>query len=78
MYNGDAMNAYNDGPLDDGTQLGPFYELESVSPAASLKPGEKLEHIHNVYHFTGNVKGLDQVAQKIFGRKIAEIRNAFR
>src|SRR5690606_20785660 len=23
---GDAMNAYNDGPLDDGSQMGPFYE----------------------------------------------------
>ena len=30
-YKGDAMNAYNDGPLADGGQLGPFYELESSS-----------------------------------------------
>ena len=30
---GDAVNAYNDGPLEDGSQMGPFYELESVSPA---------------------------------------------
>src|SRR5690606_29202764 len=51
IFSGDAMNAYNDGPLADGTQMGPFYEIESVSPAANLKPGESLEHMHNVYHF---------------------------
>jgi hypothetical protein len=39
---GDAVNAYNDGPLANGTQMGPFYEIESVSPGAFLKPGEKL------------------------------------
>jgi len=26
---GDAMNAYNDGPLDDGSIMGPFLELEA-------------------------------------------------
>lgn len=39
-FSGDAVNAYNDGPVQDGTQLGPFYELESSSPAANLKPSE--------------------------------------
>jgi hypothetical protein len=37
VFSGDAVNAYNDGPLTDGTQMGPFYEIESVSPAAILK-----------------------------------------
>ena len=37
-FSGDAVNAYNDGPLEDGSQMGPFYELESVSPAAFLSP----------------------------------------
>ena len=26
-YGGDVINSYNDGPLEDGSQLGPFYEL---------------------------------------------------
>ena len=39
-YKGDVINSYNDGPLQDGTQLGPFYEIESSSPARALKPGE--------------------------------------
>ena len=38
-YKGDVINSYNDGPLADGTQLGPFYEIESSSPALELKKG---------------------------------------
>ncbi len=58
-FNGDVVNAYNDGPLEDGSQMGPFYELESLSPAALLQPGESMSHRHTVYHFKGP---LDQIA----------------
>src|SRR6202041_2068802 len=53
-FTGDAVNAYNDGPLADGSQMGPFYEIESVSPAAFLKPNEGLSHKHSIFHFTGD------------------------
>lgn len=76
-YSGDAMNAYNDGPLEDGTQMGPFYEIESVSPAAFLKPGEKMTHQHNVYHFTGEKTLLDGIAKKVLGVSLEEIEKAF-
>lgn len=75
---GDAVNAYNDGPLEDGTQMGPFYEIESVSPAAFLKPGETLNHRHNVYHFTGNKGALDKICQTILGISLNDITNAFK
>lgn len=52
-FAGDAVNSYNDGPLDDGTQLGPFYELESSSPAAALKSEESFVHKHQTYHLRG-------------------------
>jgi len=71
-FTGDAMNAYNDGPLEDGSQMGPFYEMESVSPAAFLKPKEELNHQHYVFHFTGNEERLDQVAQKVLGISLKE------
>lgn len=74
---GDAVNAYNDGPLDDGSQMGPFYELESVSPAAFLKPGEKLTHNHSVIHLMGDVSELDQVARRTLGVSLEEIGQAF-
>ena len=76
-FSGDAVNAYNDGPLADGTQMGPFYEIESVSPAAFLKPGESLSHRHAVFHFTGDEKGLDPIAKKLLGVSLAEIQKEF-
>jgi len=74
---GDAVNAYNDGPLANGTQMGPFYEIESVSPAAFLQPNEKLTHKHSVFHFTGSKDELDAIAMKTLGVSIKDIRSAF-
>ena len=74
---GDAMNAYNDGPLADGSIMGPFLEVESVSPAAFLKPGQGLSHIHNVFHFIGEEADLNLVAQQLLGVSIEEIMNIF-
>lgn len=76
-FSGDAVNAYNDGPLADGTQMGPFYEMESVSPAAFLKPSQSLSHQHTVFHFTGNTEKLDAIAQKLFGVSLEEIQKQF-
>lgn len=75
---GDAVNAYNDGKLADGTQMGPFYEIESVSPAAFLKPGEKLSHNHSVFHFTGDKDELNQIALKTLGMSLQDIQAAFK
>lgn len=74
---GDAVNAYNDGPLGDGSQMGPFYEIESVSPAAFLQPGQTLTHQHNVFHFTGEKTALDQIAQSVLGISLGKIQNSF-
>jgi hypothetical protein len=66
-FSGDAVNAYNDGPLADGSQMGPFYELESVSPAAFLPPGGAQVHRHSVFHFTGAAAGLQAICTKVLG-----------
>lgn len=76
-FSGDAANAYNDGPLADGSQMGPFYEIESVSPAAFLKPEESLSHNHAVFHFSGSEKGLDGIARKLLGVSLADIKKIF-
>lgn len=76
-FSGDAVNAYNDGPLADGKQMGPFYEMESVSHAAFLKPGESLSHKHAVFHFTGDEKGLDAISQKLLGISLENIQKEF-
>lgn len=74
---GDALNAYNDGPLEDGSIMGPFLELESCSSAAFLKPGESLSHRHNVFHFTGDEVALSPIAQKLLGVSLEKISNIF-
>lgn len=76
-FSGDAVNAYNDGPLENGTQMGPFYELESVSPAAFLPPGGTLSHNHAVFHFTGPEESLTQIAVKTLGITLKEMAEAF-
>jgi hypothetical protein len=72
-FSGDAVNAYNDGPLADGSQMGPFYELESVSPAAFLAPGQELTHRHCVYHFTGKPGELSRISEKLLGVSVDKI-----
>src|SRR5664279_976229 len=76
-FSGDALNSYNDGPLEDGSQMGPFYELETSSPAADLKPGESLSHIQYTLHLTGDQQELDNVSRKVLSVSLEEISKAF-
>jgi len=77
-YGGDAANSYNDGPPTPGAKpMGPFYEIESSSPAAALAPGESLTHIHRTFHLSGPEPVLDQVAQAKLGVSLAQIKAAF-
>jgi len=74
---GDAANSYNDGPPSPGAKpLGPFYEMESSSPAAALAPGASMEHTHRTIHLSGSKDGLDAIARSILGVSLAEIEAA--
>lgn len=76
-FSGDVVNSYNDGPAAPGAKpLGPFYELESSSPAAALAPGGALTHVHTTMHFQGPDRALDEIARKVFGVGLAEIGKA--
>lgn len=74
---GDALNAYNDGPLEDGSIMGPFLELESCSPAAFLKPGESLSHLHRVFHFVGEEQQLSAIAYELLGVNLETVKTVF-
>jgi hypothetical protein len=76
-YSGDALNSYNDGPLEDGSQMGPFYELETSSPAVELNPGESLIHKQLTIHLTGNPDDLDRVSRQILGSGLTDISTIF-
>jgi hypothetical protein len=73
-YAGDAENSYNDGPPSPGAKpLGPFYEMESSSPAAALDPGQSITHIHTTMHLSGPESELDAVAKAILGVSLEDI-----
>ena len=76
-FKGDVINSYNDGPLADGSQMGPFYEIESSSPAAFLAPGESLTHTQRIFHFVGDEAKLTLISAKVLGVSIDQIKSAF-
>ena len=65
-FSGDAVNAYNDGPVQ-GKQMGKFYELESSSPAAALAPGATQTHLHRTIHLKGSKESLNEIVQQLLG-----------
>jgi len=76
-YRGDTVNSYNDGPPAPGAKpMGPFYELETSSPAAALAPGQSIVHTHRTFHFKGSESDLDDIARKVLGVSIKEIESA--
>ena len=78
-FGGDTVNSYNDGPVaPSGKPLGPFYELETSSPAAALAPGESITHVHRSFHFQGDRQKLDVIAQAVLGVTIEEIENGLK
>jgi hypothetical protein len=76
-YKGDAINAYNDGPLEDGGQLGPFYELETSSPALALEPDSTGQYIQSTYHFEGTEEQLNTICEQVFNVSLQKVKNVF-
>ena len=77
-YRGDVINSYNDGPPSPGApSIGPFYEIESSSPAALLAAGESITHTHKTIHFVGSAPELDPIVQQTLGINITSIRHVF-
>ncbi len=67
-YGGDVINSYNDGPPAPGLPpLGGFYELENLSPARELGPGEALKHWSTVLHFKGPLEKLNEISKQALG-----------
>ena len=76
-FKGDAINSYNDGPVAPGKPpLGPFYELETSSPALSLAPGARYAHVHRTFHLTGPDAELDAIARATLTLGLADISGA--
>jgi len=77
-YKGDVVNAYNDGPPAPGKEpLGPFYELESSSPAVELEPNASTSHISRTFHFQGPEKELNEIARRVLNVNLKDIESTF-
>ena len=76
-FAGDVANSYNNGAKKPGADYwGPFYELETSSPAAALKPGDSITHVHRTIHITGEEKDLDAIARQTIGVGLEQIKMA--
>ena len=75
-YKGDVANSYNDGPLGPGKKgLGPFYEIESLSPAKVLKTGESLAHQHRTIHIQADAATLADLAKEVLGVELQKVKS---
>lgn len=73
-FGGDVVNSYNDGPTEPGKpSLGGFYEIETSSPAAALKPTESLVHTQRTFHLVGDAASLDPIAKQTLGIDTARV-----
>lgn len=78
-YKGDVINSYNDGPPAPGKPpLGPFYELETSSPALSLAPMQQHTHVHRTFHLVGPGAELDRIARAVLSVGVEDLTGAFR
>lgn len=75
-FAGDVVNSYNDGPVD-GKVMGPFYELETSSPAAFLASDQSMTHVHTTMHIQGEEEELNLIIKDLFKIDIETIKNIF-
>lgn len=64
-FGGDVINVYNDGPNEDGTILGPYFELETTSATKTLAPQKSIHHTHATFHFVGSFEELNRISKNI-------------
>lgn len=76
-YSGDMINSYNDGPVADGSIMGPFYEIETSSPAADLAAGQSLTHVERIVHIQGEPSELAGIVNDLFDLKLQDIASKF-
>ena len=77
-FDGDVINSYNDGSPGPGLDpLGPFYELETSSPAAALEPGATIRHVQRTIHIIGSEADLNNIALNSLGVSLEKIQQAF-
>ena len=78
LSEGEAASTYIDGPDANGNRAGDFYELESLSPAMPLSPGESFVHRNRVCHLRGDREALNLVSQRFLRTTFDEAEELLR
>jgi len=73
-YTGDVINSYNDGPLADGSQMGPFYEIESSSPALELEKGATGSYTQTTCHLQGTYSAMKKIVKELLAVDLDELK----
>jgi len=77
-FMGDVINSYNDGPVADGSIMGPFYEIETSSPAADLQPAQSITHTQQIAHIQGDEAELATIVKDLFNLDIKDVATKFK
>jgi hypothetical protein len=72
-FDGDALSVYIDGPEQPGGSAGLCYELETISPALFLRPGEEFTYRNRTFHMRGNPEDLDLICQRFLGPSLSQV-----
>ena len=62
---------------ETGEVMGPFYEIETSSPAAFLRPGETLCHTQEVFHLQGDEALLEELLRGLIPGGLRAVKEAF-
>jgi hypothetical protein len=76
-WEGDLFQCYNSDRSKTPDERYAFYELESVSPNPALAPGQTVAHRQETHCFQGEYPRLKELASKILGIDLDEVRKSF-
>jgi hypothetical protein len=63
--------------VEDGSILGPFYEIETSSPGAALQPSETMKHTQRIIHLQGDETDLAWLVRQLFDVDLDGISSKF-
>jgi len=72
-FDGDALSVYIDGPEEVGGPDGLSYELETMSPALFLRPGESFGYRNRTFHLRARREAIEKVSKRFLKADIAQI-----
>jgi hypothetical protein len=72
-FDGDALSVYIDGPESIGGPTGLSYELETMSPALFLKPGESFAYRNRTFHLRAGRESAGVICKRFLKAEIDQV-----